>query len=706
MNKETKLHFRTRARLLYQLGEQLIKNESIALLELVKNAYDADADYCEVFIKKPESLEEGEIIIIDHNGEGMNRYILENIWLEVGTDDKAEKKKYNYHTPRYNRIPLGEKGIGRFGVHRLGRRIEVVTRRIEEQKECVLRIDWDKINNSKYIEDIPIVLEEREPVIFKKETGTKIIITKLRKTWTRGTIRDIARAINSLNSPFESNGTFKVSFLTDNDWLDGLLSYEDIKEKNLYSFEVKLSGNSIVDFSYDFIPYKNLNKVQENHISFKDIEKISRMIKKGDDGKEKEINLSKFRIGDIKIKGIIFDLDTKILNLGLATGIKELKDYLRQNGGIKVFRDNMRIWDYGEVDNDWLELDAERINRPSFKLSNRLTLAAVYLNSRDSQDLIEKTNREGFVDNEAFKEFKDACRYAIDKVEFFRNLDKEKLRLMYNSSSAREIPVIDSIEEIKEIVKKEISNMPLKEKINKRLDRISKDFTSITDNLIKSAGTGLNLISVLHQIEKIVKSLKINIKNVENPTTLEQVEKSIENLVNLVSGYSVLARNSIIKKQNIITILDSAIKNLELRFKMHKINVVSDFNSQSPLEAFSSESYLLNAVMNLFDNSIWWLDYAKTENPQIYITITDALEGYYTIIIADNGPGFVISKEELTLPFVSAKPAGLGMGIGLHLTKIIMENLKGKLLFPEAEDFSLPNKYKNGAIVALAFRRK
>ena len=73
----------------------------------------------------------------------------------------------------------------------------------------------------------------------------------------------------------------------------------------------------------------------------------------------------------------MFDLDSKILNIGLSSGIKDLKDYLAKNGGIRVFRDNVRIWDYGEVDNDWLDLDAKRVNQPSFKLSNRLILASV-----------------------------------------------------------------------------------------------------------------------------------------------------------------------------------------------------------------------------------------------------------------------------------------------------------------------------------------
>ena len=110
--------------------------------------------------------------------------------------------------------------------------------------------------------------------------------------------------------------------------------------------------------------------------------------------------------------------------------------------------------------------------------------------------------------------------------------------------------------------------------------------------------------------------------------------------------------------------------------------------------------------MNVFDNSIWWLGYSKTDCPKIYIDITNDLDGYYTVIIADNGPGFALSKDELAKPFVTAKPFGMGMGIGLNLTKEIMNSLHGKLLFPDPYDFDIPKEFQKGAIVALAFKRK
>lgn len=704
MSKKKEPSFKTRARILYQLGEQLIKSESIALLELVKNSYDADASWCKVYIEDPDNKESGKIIIED-SGSGMNREILEYAWLEIGTDDKAQKKEKGYRTPIYNRVPLGEKGIGRFGVHRLGRRIELITR-MEEQKEYVLRINWDKIDESKYIEDLPIIIEEREPLYFKNKVGTKIEISKFRNNWTRGTLREIARAINSLNSPFNGIGSFSVYFNTNYDWLNGILSFNDIKDKNLFKFELKISKNLIVEFSYDFLPYKNLTKVSPRHVGYEDFKTLSRMVKQNKDNKSKldDIDISKYKIGDIYIKGIIFDLDSKILNIGLDSGIKDLKNYLTQNGGIQVFRDNMRIWDYGESDNDWLDLEAKRVNNPSFKLGNKQILAAVYLDSETSKDLIEQSNREGFVNNDAFIEFRDACTYAIEKVEMYRNEDKEKLRRLYTSKDNKEIPVLDSIEEVKEIVRKEISDDTVSNKIYRKLDRISTDYTRITDNLIKSAGAGLNLIAVLHQIEKLTKELKAALKN---KIPIEHVSDTINYLEKLVIGYSILSRNYKPKYQELKKPISQALENEYFRFKTHKVKVVEAYKEkEADFIGFCSENYLANAVMNLIDNSIWWLQYGKTDNPKIYVDLSDEVNGFSTIVVADNGPGFSISKDELGHPFVTAKPSGIGMGIGLHIAKEIMIAQGGKIIFPDSDDFEIPEEFRNGAIVALAFKKE
>lgn len=113
-SKRIESPFKPRARMLLQLGDQLIKNESIALVELVKNAYDADASKVTIIMDKIHDINTGEIIIKD-DGWGMDLETITNCWLEPGSDSKSRIVEKGKRSPK-GRLPIGEKGIGRFGV--------------------------------------------------------------------------------------------------------------------------------------------------------------------------------------------------------------------------------------------------------------------------------------------------------------------------------------------------------------------------------------------------------------------------------------------------------------------------------------------------------------------------------------------------------------------------------------------------------------
>ncbi|MDR1148133.1 MAG: ATP-binding protein [Spirochaetaceae bacterium] len=709
------IKFKVRARLLEQMGEQLIKSESIALMELIKNSYDADASHCVVEMHDMDNPEKGSIIITD-DGTGMNYDIFKNVWLEIGTSNKADKKeteeidkkgiineKKIERSKKFNRIPLGEKGIGRFGVHRLGHEIEIISR-MEGSKECRLFVNWDAINKSKYIEDFPISLEERPPEIFKKGYGTKIIIQRLKSKWNKATVRECARTITSLNSPFDNISNFRTELIIDkSEWLMGLLKFDEIETYKLYSFEAKMEGSRITKFGYTFIPYPDMKGIEKTVLGIEAIIKNNSMVRLDEDKKPVDVDLSTEKIGPVIFKGIIFDFDTNILKLSRLSDRKGLKEYLRDNGGIRIFRDNVRIWDYGEPENDWLEMESRRINRPGTKISKRQILGAVYLDSEKSRALIETADREGFVDNNAYQLLKYACRAVLEKIEIFRRADKERLRILYGNEN-KEIPVVTSLDEAKRLIDENIPDKKIVKEIDRCLDRIQVDYDRITNSLIKSAGAGLNLIGVVHQMQKIIKNI---ISGIENNVSIQEIRSQIDDLARLVEGYSILIKNSEKKVRNIKGIIEKALFNLEFRIKVHNIELNSAFrNRLDHIDCICTESHVVSAIMNLVDNSIWWIDFSKKKEKSIYIDISSELKGYTTIIVADTGTGFTIPVNLLGKPFVTDKPDGAGMGIGLNLTTLIMESLGGKILYPDYDDFFVPQKYKDGAIVALAFKEK
>ena len=166
--KKGEAHVAARARLMIQLGEQLISDEIAAVSELVKNSYDADATRVELTLTNVSETEGGFITISD-NGHGMTLEKVLSSWLELGTLSKARKKGV---IPRVSesgrRICLGEKGLGRLSVHKLGYVTELVTRRINESVETKLTLDWAEFEqNEGFIEEIPVSWEVTEPRVFK-----------------------------------------------------------------------------------------------------------------------------------------------------------------------------------------------------------------------------------------------------------------------------------------------------------------------------------------------------------------------------------------------------------------------------------------------------------------------------------------------------------------------------------------------------------
>jgi nitrogen fixation/metabolism regulation signal transduction histidine kinase len=150
-------------------------------------------------------------------------------------------------------------------------------------------------------------------------------------------------------------------------------------------------------------------------------------------------------------------------------------------------------------------------------------------------------------------------------------------------------------------------------------------------------------------------------------------------------------------------LINQALYNIEYRLKAHKIDIEKDYlNFKDGIKVECSRDLVISTLMNIFDNSIYWLDYSRVKNRKIFISISDRIKGYISIIIADNGPGFGLSPEEMVQPFVTLKPGG--MGLGLHIANEVMESNGGSLQFPDKGDFSVPEEFENGAVIALAFK--
>jgi signal transduction histidine kinase len=410
------------------------------------------------------------------------------------------------------------------------------------------------------------------------------------------------------------------------------------------------------------------------------------------------INLDEATVGPIDIDLYIFDREPRILSLGVSDK-KGLKEFLDESGGVRVYRDGIRVYDYGEKGNDWLNLGGRRVNIPTQRISNNLVLGAVSLNLADSLDLennkglIEKTNREGFVENESFHVFWNAVFLAITQIEEERNIDKTRIRTAYSSKKTKE-PVLVDLGELRD----KIEGRQLTKDLGPYIDRIEADFVAIRDRFLLSASAGLSLSVVIHEVEKGIQELS---RAVDHEKTTSHIRDLARHLAELIEGYGALVRRSGMSRERASKLIEQALFNVEFRLRDHKINITVDHDYD--FEVRCSRRLIIATMMNLIDNSIWWLENKwgnVSHKKRIFIGTTKEVPGGPAIVIADNGPGFSDPPEYLVEPFISRKPDG--MGLGLHLADQVMKAQKGSLEFPDTGDISLPSGF-TGAVVALSF---
>ena len=194
---------RPRARLIGLIGEELISDEPVALVELVKNSYDADATSVHVRFEGINPNHPERIIVVD-NGLGMSLDTVLTSWLEPGTSTKRKVDR----SPG-GRLYQGAKGIGRFAAARLARSLFLESRPPSDQYGVVVLLDWGAFGDEGYLDEISIDYEERP---FGKFSGTRLSLEGLRKEWRGEDYEQLYDRLSRMISPFSTEaGVLEVS---------------------------------------------------------------------------------------------------------------------------------------------------------------------------------------------------------------------------------------------------------------------------------------------------------------------------------------------------------------------------------------------------------------------------------------------------------------------------------------------------------------
>ncbi|MBZ0270612.1 ATP-binding protein [bacterium] len=505
MEKDTRPHFEVHPSVVYQLGESLISDAVQALIELVKNCYDADANYAKVVIDTQGSFEvdgakypsAGGRIIVEDDGHGMGLEDIKAGWLIISNRKKRELKQAKKTTPG-GRTPLGDKGLGRLGVQRLGENLEIFTK-AKGDSGYHFGFSWLDFETAPKLENVDIHLAE---VQYSRQHGTKVVVSGLKEPdiW-RGqvAIKRLEQELSRMISPYRQIRDFTVAVEVDGKLLELLEVSDRIRDIAPVRYQLAFDGTQLVvhgrarldhfrpsnakeaeQFAliaesddgkafFDFLQAQKLSRTlgltrsrsKQWFVDFHwqrplaDLDKVQR----ANDGAGTVANPGPFA-GEVDS----FDLGAMAFqNQSVFDGISEFRRHIKDLSGIRVYRDGFAI----RVDHDWLKLGAQWTSAPSYYgLKPDNTLGYIALSARDNMELEETTDREGFKDSPYFRNFyallEEFKSFTTAAHEFFGRSWAE-FRKMRNEALAQ-VDSRKTVEDISQAIKKGLAEAPQHQK--------------------------------------------------------------------------------------------------------------------------------------------------------------------------------------------------------------------------------------------------
>jgi signal transduction histidine kinase len=702
--------FKPRARLLQLLGDQLIGSSKLAVFELVKNAYDADSS--EVTITLGDLGTADPWIRVEDDGQGMSLETIRDVWLVPGDDHREKDRNKDRRSPRYHRLPLGEKGVGRFAVHKLGGRVRMTTR-AAGCRECVVSIDWSELMSNRFLEDAAVTVVEREAQVFKGDnTGTRIRIDDLnQKDWSRAEIRDLYRQVTSISSPFSSKADdFTIDFEVPGfqQWVSELPDASELLKRAPWKFRFTFDGNRI-EYTYKF---RGVPGVQVEARSIKQSESLQVMAEREPDdldaasGPRPKRSVSVLAdestihgIGSIKGTLYVFDRDREIMSRYAQSRL--IERFLDQNGGVRVYRDDIRIYNYGEPGDDWLGLDLRRVNSPSRNLSRNIVIGMIDLDLEESTGLREKTNREGFVENGPYRHLRQVVLGAISVFETERRIDKQKIRLLTGKAPSTDREVTAPIADVRRVAR----SKGFLAEIEPSLKRVEQEFGQLREDFLRAGISQVGLAVVFHEVERGIGALATALAD---GVAIPDLKLQVGQLQAVLETSTQLLRKGDKKSYSLKQLARRTRDITSVRFRVHNVQLVCPALEENAEDASAVFAFglALGAATNIIDNAIHWLkvsipDDSPPGSRRIFMDVVADHNGRPVLVIADNGPGFRDPPEQVVEPFFSRRPDG--MGLGLYYANLAMNLNDGELLFPSMDDFDVPEEF-NGAVVALAFK--
>ncbi|EPB2249591.1 MULTISPECIES: ATP-binding protein [Citrobacter] len=712
------------ARVPMQLGRESISSSTVAVSELIKNGYDADAEsvHVEFFLRESPAL---STLVIRDDGNGMDAETIYDHWLKIGTDFKNGVEL----SINKKRVLTGAKGLGRLGLDRLSKKVVLYTKKKGSNSVIQLIVDWRKyeetnvsisdIQHDIYEQDLPLSGKYGDIFSSVDDSGTYMVLIGLKDYWCPDFIEDLKQELRLLISPYRSNNDFSITIhrtINNIAFPKEVVDTQELLKAASWEVKAVIDSNNKVKLSF------------KNNTTGELIEQIPIpwkywISKQGD----------KPLFGPLKFEFHYMVRKKEFLSK-IDMSARNWSKFMELNRGVRIYRDDFRVRPYGEPTGkgDWLDLGYRKASSPGgikqggWRIAPNQIIGAVSISKTTNAILNDQANREGIVENEAYLQLRNFILKVISSFEVLATKDAQadddtdlaaELERIIKEKDSDLKGAIDEIKAFSKKTKRKGKKVPPAQILNQKLRELERakvshqkaldDYYSYLekerkklegekDTLSNLASLGVLTVSFGHEIRthsslalnnaKTLKTVIQTARTANQPINYNQLISLTDLMITgaqYVDTFSRLAINNIKpdkrtrSKVNVPKIFKYIFDMMSVSFSKMGIQYNIEFVKIAE-EDFNVRSFEIDwesIAINLITNATWALEDTPRDKRQIKIIFERVGGTRLRLAFMDSGCGLETGQENtIFLPMHSRKTDRRGNSIGTGMGLSIIKN--------------------------------